>query len=100
LAELERERIAGLSRKDRVARAARRQEELQQKKLAAEQRRKAWEEKAIKIVDGGRWDFKFRNISVDAAGPDGRGQKGTGWRYGVPLMDRKRAQVKIPTRVA
>jgi len=100
LAELERERIAGVPYKERVARATQRNEELLQKKFAIEKRRKEQEEKAVKVVSSGRWDFRFRDISVDAAGTDGRGPHGTGWRYGVPLMDRKRGQVKIPTRVA
>lgn len=54
---------------------------------------------AVKTVEGKRWDFKFRDIKVDEAGADGRGSRGVGWRYGVPLRDRKRGEVKIPTSV-
>ena len=46
-----------------------------------------------------RWDFVFQNVSVDHAGKDGRGAKGVGWRYGFPHEDRKKGQVKIPTKV-
>jgi hypothetical protein len=82
-----------------VAKAAKRNEEVEQKKFAAEQRRKAWGEKTVKVVSGSRWDFKFGEISVDDAGADGRGYNGTGWRYGAPHMDRRRGEIKIPTRV-
>lgn len=99
LAELERDRLAGMPYEERVEKAAQRNDELQQKKLAADQRRKEKEKRTVKLVSGARWDFKFRDISVDDAGVDGRGHRGTGWRYGVPHMDRRRGEVKIPTRV-
>ncbi|KAG0650069.1 hypothetical protein D0Z07_2992 [Hyphodiscus hymeniophilus] len=54
---------------------------------------------AVKKVQSPRWEFRFTDVNVDDIGKDGRGAKGVGWRYGVPLMDRSRAQVKIPTRV-
>jgi hypothetical protein len=98
LAELERDRLAGMPYDERVARAAKRNEEAEQKKNAAEQRRKEWEERSVKVVSNSRWDFKFRDISVDDAGVDGRGYNGTGWRYGAPHMDRRKGEVKIPTR--
>jgi hypothetical protein len=99
LAELEKDRLAGMPYNERVAKAARRTEGAEQKKLATEQRRKEKEEKSVKVVSGARWDFKFREISVDDAGVDGRGYNGTGWRYGAPHMDRRKGEVKIPTRV-
>jgi len=99
LAELEKDRLAGMPYNERVAKAAKRNEEAEQKKLAAEQRRKAWEEKTVRVVSGSRWDFRFREISVEDIGVDGRGYNGTGWRYGAPHMDRRKGEVKIPTRV-
>ncbi len=99
LAELEKDRLAGMPYDERVAIAAKRTEEAEQKKFAAEQRRKEWEEKAVKVVSGSRWNFKFREINVDDAGVGGRGYNGTGWRYGAPHMDRRKGEVKIPTRV-
>ncbi|KAK3337537.1 eukaryotic mitochondrial regulator protein-domain-containing protein [Cercophora scortea] len=50
-------------------------------------------------VDSGRFEFRFERISVDSAGQDGRARRGVGWRYGVPFNDRRRAVVKIPTKV-
>ncbi|KJZ74328.1 hypothetical protein HIM_06334 [Hirsutella minnesotensis 3608] len=47
----------------------------------------------------GRYEFRFKEISVDDVGKEGRSAKGTGWRYGAPLQDRKRGMVKIPTSV-
>lgn len=55
--------------------------------------------RAQKVVPKRRWDFVFRDVSVDAAGRDGRDHRGTGWRYGVPHQDRKKGVVKIPTKV-
>jgi len=99
LAELERDRLAGIPHNERVEKAVKRNEELHQERLAAEQRRREKEERTVKLVSGSRWDFKFRDISVDDAGADGRGYRGTGWRYGAPHMDRRKGEVKIPTRV-
>jgi hypothetical protein len=99
LTELERDRLTGMPYSERFARAAKRAEEAQQKKLVAEQRRRVREEKAVKTISGARWDFKFQEISVDDAGATGRGHNGTGWRYGVPHMDRRKGEVKIPTSV-
>lgn len=73
---------------------------------AAEEKRQrrarvqAEREAAIKKVDTGRYEFRFTEVNVDDIGKDGRGHRGVGWRYGVPHMDRSRAKVKIPTRVA
>jgi len=55
--------------------------------------------KKMKTVPGRRWDFVFQDISVDTVGQDGRSPKGVGWRYGFPHEDRKKGQVKIPTKV-
>jgi len=51
------------------------------------------------VYKGGRWNFVFQDVSVEDAGANGRGKNGTGWRYGMPHEDRKRGQVKIPTRM-
>lgn len=99
LAETERERLAGMGPKDLKARADERSKAAYEKKVAADKRRLAREAAAVQTVPGVRWDFKFRDVSVDDAGTDGRGLRGTGWRYGVPLYDRRRGEVKIPTKV-
>lgn len=54
----------------------------------------------VKTVDAGRWSFKIEDVDIaERVGPDGRGRRGVGYRYGMPLDDRKRAMVKIPTSV-
>ena len=72
-------------------------------KEQAEKRRaedkKQEEIRAQKVVPKRRWDFVFKDVSVEAVGRDGRGHKGVGWRYGFPHEDRKKGQVKIPTKV-
>ena len=75
-----------------------REEQLQIEKVKA---RKAREEKNVKKVvpPQGRWEFRFRDISVESVGPTGRDHRGVGARYGWPHEDRKRGQIKIPKRV-
>lgn len=98
LVHAERELAQGLSFEER--------RKLAEKRLMAEQaeKKKKDEKKAAllraqTVVPKRRWDFVFQDISVDAAGRDGRSHKGVGWRYGIPHEDRKRGVVKIPTRV-
>ncbi|CAD6443950.1 5e3cbcd5-3bf8-4696-8549-0be4f18fe5fd-CDS [Sclerotinia trifoliorum] len=98
LIEIHKDFRAGLSREERIARQdARDQAEDEARQLIAD--RKAREEAKIKKVNTARWEFRIKEINVDDIGKDGRGAHGTGWRYGRPLMDRKRGQVKIPTSV-
>ncbi|KAM5442322.1 hypothetical protein MferCBS31731_002697 [Microsporum ferrugineum] len=67
------------------------------------ERRKAREEAQLTRVqpEQGRFEFRFRDVVVsrETTGLDGRGEKGTGRRYGVPHADRRRGEVKIPTKV-
>ncbi|KAF1816721.1 hypothetical protein P152DRAFT_454949 [Eremomyces bilateralis CBS 781.70] len=57
------------------------------------------EKRQVTVVPGKRHEFRFKDISVDSVGKNGRSPAGVGWRYGFPHEDRKRGQVKIPTRV-
>jgi Eukaryotic mitochondrial regulator protein len=50
-----------------------------------------------RTVESGRFDFKFKDVSVQWVGKDGRSRRGVGWRYGMPHEDRKPGQIKIPT---
>ncbi|KAF2807101.1 uncharacterized protein BDZ99DRAFT_465035 [Mytilinidion resinicola] len=95
----EREAQLGLSNSERVAAASARMLVERQRKAEKEAKRKEWEAKTIMRVPGRRWDFVFQDISVESVGKDGRSEKGVGWRYGIPHEDRKRGQVKIPTKV-
>ncbi|KAF7899880.1 hypothetical protein EAF00_004216 [Botryotinia globosa] len=96
--EMHKDFKAGLSREERTARQdARDEAEEQARQRIAD--RKAAEEAKIMKVRTPRWEFRIKEINVDDIGKDGRGAHGTGWRYGRPLMDRKRGQVKIPTSV-
>ena len=89
---------AGMTR-DEVEERQRERDEKEAKHRAQIAAWKARKQAAIKKVETGRWEFRFTNVNVDDIGKDGRGHKGVGWRYGVPLMDRSRGQVKIPTKV-
>ena len=95
---VERERLAGISNEERVRLAAARMELEKRRKEKAEKKTQD-ELNKTQTVPGRRWDFVFKDISVENVGPDGRDPRGVGWRYGVPHQDRKKGQVKIPTRV-
>ncbi|KAL2135023.1 hypothetical protein VTI74DRAFT_10060 [Chaetomium olivicolor] len=71
-----------------------------EQEFAAKQRTRMQkaEERRLR-VDSGRFEFRFEKINAEDVGPTGRSRRGVGWRYGVPFMDRKRGEVKIPTKV-
>lgn len=98
LVQAERELASGLSFDERS--------KLAQERLALENEKKRKQEEARlaelrnqKVVPKRRWDFVIKDISVEAAGRDGKGPQGVGWRYGFPHEDRKKGMVKIPTKV-
>ena len=68
-------------------------------KKEKERGRVAREKLLVKKAETPRWEFRFRDISVDTVGDKGRNSKGIGARYGMPHQDRKKGQIKIPTRV-
>lgn len=88
--ESEREQQSGMSAQARKGAKFERWQEEERliKEKEAESRRKREEHETV--VQGKRWDFKFERVHAD---------KAVGWRYGVPLQDRKKMQVKIPTKV-
>jgi hypothetical protein len=90
---------AGLQKEEVVARQEARDNAAEKARQAAAARRLK-KQGEVKTVDTGRWQFRFTDVNVDDAGKDGRGSRGVGWRYGMPLMDRSRGDVKIPTKVA
>ena len=103
LVEIEKLRHAGVEPKQRIEIV---RDKMLAEEAAAEQRRSARaarEAKALTRVvplDGqGRAEFRFRDITVESVGKDGRSRYGVGARYGVPPQDRKRGIIKIPTRV-
>lgn len=67
--------------------------------LDAKQERMKAREAAAKKIENPRWLFRFEEIKAESVGKDGRARGGIGARYGVPPQDRKKGQVKIPTRV-
>ncbi|KAL1971049.1 hypothetical protein VTN77DRAFT_2883 [Rasamsonia byssochlamydoides] len=72
--------------------------EQEQKRIAKEK----LEKRITKVQpEGSRFEFRFKDVVVskETTGPDGRGAAAPGRRYGVPTYDRKKGQVKIPTKV-
>lgn len=98
LAVIHKEVLEQLSPEEQMKRAESRNTVMERKRNAA-LARQAIKDASTKKVDTGRYEYRFTEIKVDDAGKDGRGVKGVGWRYGVPLMDRSRAQHKIPQSV-
>ncbi|KAL8751340.1 MAG: hypothetical protein Q9199_006484 [Rusavskia elegans] len=79
-----------------------RRNELEQQEAAVlnmKREQKAAQEAAAQKIDTPRWQFRFENIKAESAGRDGRAKGGVGARYGIPPQDRKKGQIKIPTKV-
>lgn len=57
-----------------------------------------WEKRLTVSVPTERAEFRFKKMAVDDGGWDGRSRRGVGWRYGAPYEDRKKDQVKHPTK--
>ncbi len=99
LIKLERDRLEGVPREEAVA-SFRQAAEVAEDKVRARVARQAdYDRQSTVCVDGPRVEFRFSMVNVDHVGKHGRSRKGTGWRYGFPLPDRKTDQVKIPTKV-
>lgn len=97
--EMAKDEIDGLSWQEMQERIKERDAEDQERRVLKRQQVRERQEKVLTRVESPRWEFRFKEISVDEIGRDGRGAHATGYRYGAPHMDRKRAQVKIPKRV-
>ncbi|KAL2000542.1 hypothetical protein VTN02DRAFT_2949 [Thermoascus thermophilus] len=76
-----------------------------EEEAAQERKRRAQEEEQKRITrvepESSRFVFQFKDVEVskETTGPDGRGSKAPGRRYGVPTYDRKKGSIKIPTKV-
>lgn len=95
----EQDRLSGMSISEQAERAAERMRVDSERRDEARRRRQEKQQRETKVVSAGRWDFMFREMNAEAVGKDGRSETAVGWRYGVPHQDRKKGQVKIPTRV-
>ncbi|KAG5975598.1 hypothetical protein E4U56_003542 [Claviceps arundinis] len=99
LINLEKDLLRGVSKEESQQKYLARVQAEEKKfaeKLAKEKEK---EEQMTTRVYTDRYEFRFKEISVDDVGSDGRSPKGTGWRYGAPHDDRKRGVIKIPTSV-
>ena len=74
-------------------------EEEAKEKVEREVRKQERERRLVKKLETPRWEYRFRDVSVESVGKDGRAAGGVGARYGVPFEDRKKGAVKIPQRV-
>ncbi|KAK0390605.1 hypothetical protein NLU13_0109 [Sarocladium strictum] len=102
LIKMEREVLQSNGAVSREARLDEWKEEMQKQEVKIAEalaKKDAEEAKKTTKVKTDRFEFRFKEISADDVGVDGKSRQGTGWRYGVPHEDRKRGQVKIPTSV-
>lgn len=82
------------------ARYAKRLDDDAEARAEARRQKIAKDEAKKTRIETPRWQFVITDVktSREEVGHDGRG-KGVGYRYGVPFEDRKKGQVKIPTKV-
>ena len=99
LVQLEKWRFEGLEREKRLAKQREANEAEQAKRKEFERTQRAKEAKEVTKAETGRSVFRFQDIRVESVGKDGRDRGGVGARYGIPHQDRKKGQIKIPTRV-
>ncbi|MCJ1399797.1 hypothetical protein MMC11_003000 [Xylographa trunciseda] len=98
LVELAKAQADGVNRQERILRARERMRIQDAEREEKEKARTEKEDRETTRVMGARWEFRFRDVDVESAGREKRGS-GIGARYGVPHQDRKKGQIKIPTRV-
>lgn len=84
---------------ERVRRRKEMNEQELENKKKTERLKRETERLTVKKAETPRWEFRFKDINVESVGKDGRDRRGVGARYGMPHEDRKKGQVKIPTRV-
>lgn len=104
LIALERDRIQNpMERRESMERYRERSDKADQVEQERKQLRKQKAERQITRIqpEDSRFEFRFKDVVVskETTGPDGRGHTAPGHRYGVPTYDRKKGQVKIPTKV-
>lgn len=99
LIDMERSILQGKSREESLTKfkeATQKEEDQVARRIAQEH---DLEERMTTRVKTDRYEFRFKEINASDVGATGRSHKAVGWRYGVPLNDRKRGAVKIPTSV-
>lgn len=95
----EREIASGAKREKALKRYREEVQRVEEEHAAKVAERVAAEAAKTRTIATGRAAYRIKDIKVEDGGRDGRSLKGVGWRYGAPLQDRKRGQVKIPTQV-
>lgn len=99
LVQLEKWKFESIQREDRVRLQREKDAKEVQSREVLERKKKEREARDIRKVETDRTQFRFQDIRVESRGPKGRSKEGVGVRYGMPHEDRKKGQIKIPTRV-
>lgn len=99
LVQLQKWAHEGIVPEDRIRLQREKEAKDVESRKALERKRREKEAREVKKVETERSLFRFQDIRVESVGYKGRGQEGVGARYGIPHEDRKKGQIKIPTRV-
>lgn len=84
---------------ERIARQKELNAKEEEAKKLKEKYRKEKEALMTMKTETPRWEFRFKDVSVESVGKDGKDRRGVGARYGMAHEDRKKGIIKIPTRV-
>ena len=99
LYEMQKWKQEGMVPAERIARRRAINEEEIDRQQTAQKAREEKENTTIKRSLTPRWEFRFQDFNSEEVGKNERSAKGVGSRYGLPLQDRKKGQIKIPTKV-
>ncbi|KAJ2897901.1 ribosomal s35 mitochondrial [Zalerion maritima] len=100
LVQYEKDRLGGKGLADSMGRLLKDTTAMEQNMAERIKAREERDAARVTKVESGRFQFRFQNFEVEDVGRDGRGKKGTGWRYGVPLYDRQRGHTReVPEKV-
>ena len=100
LVQLQKWRHEGIKEADRKQLLRAKDAKDVQSRKVLERKREEKEAREITKVETERSEFRFQDIRIESVGRTERSKDGVGARYGIPHQDRKKGQIKIPTRVA
>lgn len=99
LIDMERAILQGSTRAESLEAFVEATQAEEEKMAARMEKERVTAEKRLTKHKSDRFEFRIKDFNSETVGEDGRSRRGTGWRYGVPLDDRKKGAVKIPTQV-
>ena len=99
LVQIEKWKHKGMVPGERIEKQRAANEKEEKTRQARARIREAREARTVTKAETARSVFRFQDISVESVTRNERDKRGVGARYGIPPQDRKKGQIKIPTRV-